>query len=132
MAQLRANHPARIAREAEQAETAFVVEIKKRCLDTGADANRIPAYLAEKIDICDASSRNYFNAPGKITLDIMRRVVQKISPDIGIVLRFLGYSDKEIKKYAADLTQSDTKAAVADFAKEFAKQLGGVMKEVAQ
>lgn len=105
MAQLRANHPARIAREAEQAERALVVEIKKRCLDTGADARRIPAYLAEKIGICEASSRNYFKAPGKIQMDTMRRVVQKISPDIGVVLRFLGYTDKEIKTFAKGVAQ---------------------------
>lgn len=102
MAKLPPNHPARIAREAEQAETALVLEIKSRCLATGADEHRIPAYFADKINVCEASGRNYIKAPGKIQMNTMRRVVQKISPDIGVVLRFLGYSDKEIKQFAKE------------------------------
>lgn len=105
MAQLRANHPARIAREAETAETAFVLEIKSRCLASGANEHRIPAYFAEKIDVSEQSGRNYIKTPGKIQMDTMRRVVQKISPDIGVVLRFLGYSDKEINKFAKEAAQ---------------------------
>lgn len=102
MARLTPNHPARIAKEAEQAERAMVVEIKKRCLDIGADEHQIPAHFAQKIGVCERSGRNYINSPGKIQLDTMRRVVQKISPDIGVVLRFLGYSDKEIKKFVKE------------------------------
>ncbi len=105
MAKLMPNHPARIAQEAAQAEAALVVEIQKRCLDSGADARRIPAYLAEKIDVCESSGRNYIKAPGKIQLDIMRRMVQKLSPDIGVVLRFLGYTEKEIRRFAKGVIQ---------------------------
>lgn len=112
MAQLRANHPTRIAREAEkakiaadQAEAALIKDIQQRCWDLGADLNSIPHYFAEKIGVCEQTGRSYLKAPGKIQMDTMRRVVQKISPDIRVMLRFLGYSDKEINKFAKEAAQ---------------------------
>lgn len=86
--------------------------------------------FADAIGSCNTTASKYQDTPTVIRMDAMQRIVKVLKPDIGIMLRFLGYSDKEIKKYAADLTQPDTKAAVADFAKEFAKQLGGVMNDV--
>lgn len=100
MAKLRSDNPVRIAKEAEQTEAAFVREIKTRCIELGADEHRIPAYLAEKINVCESSGRNYMKDPGKIQMGTMRMVVKNLSLDIETVLRFMGYSEKEIRSFA--------------------------------
>lgn len=112
MPKLRANHPARIAQEAEkakeaaaEAEAALTKNIQQRCWDLGADIHSIPAYFAEKISVTETTGRGYLKDPGKIQMGTMRRVVQKVSPDIGVVLRFLGYSDEQIQKFAKEVAQ---------------------------
>lgn len=43
------------------------------------------------------------NYPTLIRMDTMQKIVKVLKPDIGIMLRFLGYSDKEINAYAKEL-----------------------------
>ena len=45
---------------------------------------------------------NYKRDPGKIKLKTMQRMVTALKLDPGVVLRFLGYSNRDIKNFAKE------------------------------
>lgn len=125
MARFREGTLLREAADSAKALEDFQRELKTRRIWNGLETN---LEFGKAIDCCENTAGKYQETPLAIRMDIMQKIVKALKPDIRITLRFLGYSDKEIKKFAADLESGDTKAAMAGFAAEFAKQLGGVMK----
>lgn len=55
------------------------------------------------INCSKPTANKYQNYPTMIRMDTMQKIVKALKPDIGIMLRFLGYSDKEINAYAKEL-----------------------------
>lgn len=104
MAKLREGSVVRELTDARKAEKDFIVDLKYRCMTIGADERNIAAFYAKKLDLCETTGRKYINNPGAIPTEVLQRTVKALSPDIGKVLKFLGYSDKEIKRFAKELT----------------------------
>lgn len=59
--------------------------------------------LGKAISVSAQSVCNYRKDPGKIKMETMQKLVKVLKPDIGIVLRFLGYSNQEIKRFAKEV-----------------------------
>lgn len=135
MAKLRANHPARIAREVQKAQDDFWLELDHRCLDKGLDPGPAALSQAANNQVQPQTIRQYRQGKRAMQLDTLRMWVETLSPDIQVILKFLGYSDGEIKSFAQELTapkeKKDMEKAVKDFAKEFARELGTMIKKEA-
>lgn len=54
--------------------------------------------LGDAMGMPKSTVRKRMLEPDTLTADELRRMVKAIHPDPGIVLRFLGYESKEIKK----------------------------------
>lgn len=72
-------------------------EIDVRCAYQGFKTNE---ELGKAMDVCCSSVGNYKKEPDKMQVKILRRMVQVLQPDPGILLKFLGYSSKDIKAFA--------------------------------
>lgn len=90
--------------EAETVE-AFVKELQHRCIDLGAAPRNVAEFFAGRVDICGCSARNYFRDPGLIQARTLRRIVKAIYPDIGVLLRFLGYTPQDIARFRKGAAQ---------------------------
>lgn len=89
----------KIRQYAEQyAQRDFWREIDRRCPDAGVQSGNNAA-LARAIGTADVTIGNYKQNPGKMQLKTLSRIVAVLNPDPGVILRLLGYSDKEIKKF---------------------------------
>lgn len=88
-----------------QTAEAFVKELQHRCIDLGAKPANISTFLACHAGICEVSARNYFSDPGRIQARTLRRIVKTISPDIGVLLRFLGYTPQNIARFRKGAAQ---------------------------
>ena len=90
---------------AREAAEAFVKELQRKCIDMGARPRNVSEFFAERVDICGCSARNYFRDPGLIQARTMRRIVKAFSPDIGVLLRFLGYTPQDIARFRKGAAQ---------------------------
>lgn len=88
--------------DARKAEQDFVLDLKFRCMSNGANEQNIAAFYANKLNLCETTGRKYINNPSSIPTEVMQRTVKTLSPDIGKTLKFLGYSDREIKRFAKE------------------------------
>lgn len=77
-------------------------EIGARCVWAGFKTNED---LGKAVGVTGASIGNYKRDPGKIQLKTMRSMVAALKLDPGVILRFLGYSAQDIKKFARDQIQ---------------------------
>lgn len=77
-------------------------EIGARCVWAGIRTNE---ELGNAVGVTGASIGNYKRDPGKIQLKTMRSMVAALKLDPGVVLRFLGYSTQDIKKFAKEYAQ---------------------------
>ena len=85
----------------KKVEKAFWKSVKVRCaeqdIDTWAD-------LGQQTGIPESTFQNYRANIGKIQINTMRKMVGLLKPDIQIVLLLLGYSEKDIQRFAQALT----------------------------
>ena len=58
--------------------------------------------LAAEMDISHATLNPKINDPLKLGVPDLRKLIQTLHPDIGVVLSLLGYSRQEIKKFKED------------------------------
>lgn len=84
------------------AQDDFLKELGSRCVWAGFQTNED---LGKAIGTCGASVGNYKKDPGRIRLDTMQKMVKTLKLDPGVVLRFLGYSSQDIRKFAKEYVQ---------------------------
>ena len=101
MAQLRANHPARIAREAEKAEKAYWHELDQKCFDRGEKPGCTA--ISQYAGIEPQTIRLNRSGKTRLQLTTLQTLVKNLSPDIRIVLKFLGYTDSQIKAFVKEV-----------------------------
>ena len=81
----------------KKVEKAFWKSVKVRCaeqdIDTWAD-------LGQQTGIPESTFQNYRANIGKVQINTMRKMIGLLKPDIQIVLLLLGYSEKDIRKFA--------------------------------
>lgn len=87
------------------AEDDFRKEVKSRCIWGGAEENSITKFFAKAAGVQLQSGYNYINDPGRIRVGTMQKIVKNLKPDIGVILRLLGYTNNEIKSYAKTVLQ---------------------------
>lgn len=58
--------------------------------------------FGKKIGLSGKTVCGYKKDPGKIQLETMQKMVKAIEPDIRVVLKYLGYTDKQIKNFAKE------------------------------
>lgn len=75
----------------------FLDELAAQCARKGYATCR---ELGQAVDMSASSICGYRREPGKIRLETMQNLVAVLKPDIAVVLRFLGYSEKEIRRFA--------------------------------
>ena len=84
------------------AQDDFLKELGSRCVWAGYQTNED---LGKAIGTCGASVSNYKKDPGRIRLDTMQKMIKTLKLDPGVVLRFLGYSSQDIRKFAKEYVQ---------------------------
>lgn len=102
MAQHRKGAVVYAAQDAQKAKDDFWTELNHRLLDMGLRPSL--AALSTFTDVNAQTISNYRTGHSPMTVSVMQKLVTALKPDIGVVLRFLGYSDKEIKKFAKEVT----------------------------
>lgn len=91
----------RIRQLAEQyAEKDFWTEINGCC---GYCGIRTDTALGEAIGVEAQTVRKYKKNPGMMQVKTMQKIVEQLKPNISALLRFLGYSDMEIKRFAQSI-----------------------------
>lgn len=127
MAQFKQGTLVRELSDARAAEENFIVDLKCRCIAEGASDSNIAAFFAKKAGLSENTGRKYLNNPGIIQTETLQRLVKALHPDIGAVLRFLGYSNKDIQAFAESLTAAKSKADMNSAVNQFAQALGQVL-----
>lgn len=100
MAKFREGTILREASDNAKALADFQLEIKTKRIWKGLETCNQFGYA---IGCSEPTANKYQNYPLMIRMSTMQKIVKALKPDIGIMLRFLGYSDKEIEKYAKEL-----------------------------
>lgn len=77
----------------EYALSDFVSEINARCAWYGLTSQ---AEIGKKLGVCQATVGNYLRKPETIRLDAFRAMVKQLRLDPVIVLKMLGYSQRDI------------------------------------
>jgi hypothetical protein len=86
----------RIRQKAEQyAEADFFRELEARKGWNDCQTNRA---FSKVIGVCEKTVTNFERDPDSIRLGMFRSITKRLKPDPRIVLKFLGYSDQDIKK----------------------------------
>lgn len=86
------------AKDAQKAREDFWLELDHRCLDKGLEPGSVA--LSKFADVQAQTIRAYRQGKRAMQLDTMQMWVKELSPDIRVVLKYLGYSDKEIRAFA--------------------------------
>lgn len=81
----------------KKVEKAFWKSVKVRCAEQGIDTW---ADLGQQTGIPESTFQNYRANIGKVQINTMRKMVGLLKPDIQIVLLLLGYSEKDIQRFA--------------------------------
>ena len=84
------------------AQDDFVKEIGAKSVWAGFHTNE---ELGNAVGVSAASVGNYKRDPSKIQIKTMQKLISVLQLDPGIVLRFLGYSTQDIRKFAKDCMQ---------------------------
>lgn len=85
--------------EGQYNERDFLREIEARSAWHGLSTNE---QLAKKLGTSGMTVGNYKKDPSKIRLETMQKMVKALDPDIRVVLKYLGYTDKQIKNFAKE------------------------------
>lgn len=100
MAKFREGTILREASDTAKALDDFQREIKSKRIWRGYESTQ---KFAKAVDCTPPTVCKYQNYPTMIRMDVMQNIVKALKPDIGIMLRFLGYSDKDINAYVKEL-----------------------------
>lgn len=93
----------RIRQKAEEyAQTDFLKEVESRCVWAGLKNNED---LANKVGVSAGTIGNIKRDPGRLRVDILREMIRQLKLNPSIVLCFLGYSSKDIRKWAKEYLQ---------------------------
>lgn len=84
------------------AEEDFLREVLSRCAWAGIKNNEA---LGDALGVSGNTVGNFKRDPGRIRVDILRQMVQKLKLDPFIVLCFLGYTTKDVRKFAKNYVQ---------------------------
>lgn len=84
--------------EAQYATRDFWAELDGQ---SGRKGLRSNAALGSAIGITGQCVGKYRSNPSPMKLETMQKIIRLLKPDIGVVLKFLGYSDKEIKAFVS-------------------------------
>jgi hypothetical protein len=74
-------------------------EIDVRCAWNGIKTNKA---LGDALGVTDMTIGNFRREPGARQIVLLQKMVKVLKPNPGPVLMFLGYSEKEIKKFAKE------------------------------
>lgn len=86
----------RIRQKAEQyAEDDFFRELEARKGWCGYRTNR---EFSKLLGVCEKTITNFERDPDSIRLGTFRAITKNLRPNPRIILKFLGYSDQDIKK----------------------------------
>nr|DAU90510.1 MAG TPA: bacterial regulatory protein [Caudoviricetes sp.] len=87
------------AEDAEKARAAFQVAIGMLPNKSWYPSNR---ELESDMEVSRTTVGTYRKNPEDMPVSAMKRFVALMKPDISVVLKFLGYSDKEIRKFVRE------------------------------
>lgn len=91
----------RIRQKAEEyAQADFLNEIGSRCVWAGIKTNE---ELGNAIGVSANTVGNFKRDPGRIRVDVLQKMVQKLRLNPMIVLIYLGYSSQDIRKFAKEI-----------------------------
>lgn len=102
MAQHRKGAVVYATQDAQKAKDDFWLELDHRCLDKGLEPG--PTALSQFVAVQPQTIRSYRKGKIEMQVDTLQMWIKSLSPDIRVVLKFLGYSDKEIKKFVKEVT----------------------------
>ena len=74
-------------------------EVDVRCAWNGIKTNKA---LGDALGVTDMTIGNFRREPGARQIVLLQKMVKVLKPNPGPVLLFLGYSEKEIKKFAKE------------------------------
>lgn len=77
----------------------FIREIDTRCAWHGLKTN---AALGKALEVSGASIGNYRKEPEKMQVRVLKKMISVLKLDIPALLAFLGYTEKEIRKFARE------------------------------
>lgn len=80
----------------------FWVELDGQSGRQGLKSN---AALGTAIGMSGQMIGHYRKDPGPMKLETIQKIVKLLNPNIWVVLKVLGYSDKEIRKFAKEAVQ---------------------------
>lgn len=80
----------------------FIREIDTRCAWCGIKTNQA---LGKVLEVSGASIGNYREDPEKMQVRVLKRMVSVLKLDIPALLAFLGYTEKEIRKFVREYGQ---------------------------
>lgn len=87
--------------EEKYATNDFVAEVNAQCGRYGYKSQKS---LGNALGVCQATAGSYLKNPDGIPLRILREMVKLLRPDPVVVLKALGYSTQDIKKFAKEYT----------------------------
>lgn len=64
--------------------------------------------LAGAIGVSAACAGNYRREPEMMQIKTVQKLVEILKPDIATLLRFIGYSEKEIRRFALESVERNT------------------------
>lgn len=77
----------------------FLLEIDVRCAYAGLKSNEDVGKL---LGITGRTVANHRENPGKMQVCVLQKMIKTLKLDPGVVLRFLGYSNQDIRKFAKE------------------------------
>ena len=80
----------------------FWKEINRCCTLAGIQSDNAAA-LGRGIGVDGQNLRHYRNGKTVMPLDVLRKLVTTLHPNPAVVLKTLGYSEKEIRAFAREL-----------------------------
>lgn len=78
------------------AERDFVAELNAQSARFGLKTNE---EIGKVLKVSAPTVGNYRNDPSKIKVETLQRAVKDLKLDMGVVVRYLGYTTKDIKKF---------------------------------
>ena len=79
----------------------FWKEIDRCCPLAGIQSNNAVA-LEEKTGVDHQTLRNYRKAKTEMRVSVLRKLVTTLHPNPAVILKTLGYSEKEIRAFARE------------------------------
>lgn len=81
------------------AQDDFLKEIDVQCAWAGLKSNEA---LGRAIGVTGRTVGNHREAPGKMQVCVLQKMIKALKLDPGVVLQFLGYSSQDIRKFAKE------------------------------